>query len=361
MNIGGFTRTALMRGKRLRGAARVPSRLRARTAHAPALARGLAGTLSSKSLPVLARLASRRLAIIVLLIAAVGVVFLYAARRFREFLQRPATQTRPAPPRQPPVPPPPSASDDGERVTGDRYAIPQARSTKSPIPWTVWQVILSLGIAAIVLVVALGVVALLTRENDDSIVSQQTLLLGATLALNGVMLLTVWYFAIRPAGGSWALLGFRRIAPISTTLIVILGIASAQAVVIAYTQVVHWLDYDALIPGDTFESLDIDAVSFIIIAMSAIVFAPLFEEMFFRGFMYQAFRKSMPLWPAVLLSSAIFGIVHLDAAIMIPIALVGMILLGIYRWTGNLWSSIITHAGYNAFGITALAVQTWGG
>ena len=101
-------------------------------------------------------------------------------------------------------------------------------------------------------------------------------------------------------------------------------------------------------------------VSFAIIAISAVIVAPLVEEIFFRGFMYQALRRTMAILPAALLTSLVFGIAHTDPAIIIPIALVGMILLGIYRWTGNLWSSIITHAGYNAVAVAALAIQTWG-
>lgn len=190
---------------------------------------------------------------------------------------------------------------------------------------------------------------------------EHVVLLVATLLLQGVMLLSVWHFAVRPAGGRWALLGFRRVKPISTTLIAIAGITTCQILVIVYVQFVDWLGIDFLIPGDPFESWDIDLISFAIIAFSAVVIAPLFEEIFFRGFMYQAFRKTMRLWPAVILTSLVFGLAHIDPAIIIPIALVGMILLGIYRWTGNLWSSIITHAGYNAIAVTALAVQTWGG
>ena len=209
--------------------------------------------------------------------------------------------------------------------------------------------------------VVLGSVIGLVEVVDVSGWGEHVVLLGAAFVLQGVMILSVWHFAVRPAGGRWALLGFRRVKPISTTLIVIAGITICQALVVGYVQVVNWLDIDPLVPGDPFESWDIDPISFTIIAVSAVVVAPLFEEIFFRGFMYQAFRKTMSLWPAAILTSLIFGIAHIDPAIIIPIALVGMILLGIYRWTGNLWSSIITHAGYNAIAVIALAVQTWGG
>ena len=209
--------------------------------------------------------------------------------------------------------------------------------------------------------VAIGSIMGLVEVVDISGWGEHVVLLGVTLALQGVMLLSAWHFAIRPTGGRWALLGFRRVKPISTTLIAIAGITICQVLVIGYVQLVDWLGIDFLVPENPFESWDIDPISFAIIAFSAVVIAPLVEEIFFRGFMYQAFRKTMRLWPAAILTSLIFGLAHIDPSIIIPIALVGMILLGIYRWTGNLWSSIITHAGYNAIAVTALAVQTWGG
>ncbi len=220
---------------------------------------------------------------------------------------------------------------------------------------------ISVAVIAAAFLVVIGSIVGIVEVVDVSGWGEHVVLLGATLALQGVMLLSVWHFAVRPAGGRWALLGFRRIKPISTTLIAIAGITVCQALVVGYVQLVNWLDIDFLVPGDPFESWDIDPISFAIIAFSAVIIAPLFEEIFFRGFMYQAFRKTMRLWPAAILTSVVFGIAHIEPSIIIPIALVGMILLGIYRWTGNLWSSIITHAGYNAIAVTALAVRTWGG
>ena len=138
------------------------------------------------------------------------------------------------------------------------------------------------------------------------------------------MLLTVWFFAVRPRGGRWALLGFRRVKPISTTIIVVFGVAVAQSAVIGYTLLVQQLGIDFLIPSDLPREWAADApVSFAIIAISAVIVAPLVEEIFFRGFMYQALRRTMAILPAALLTSVVFGIAHIDPAIIIPIARCG--------------------------------------
>ncbi len=44
--------------------------------------------------------------------------------------------------------------------------------------------------------------------------------------------------------------------------------------------------------------------------LSGAVFVGVFEEIFFRGFVYGALRSRLSLWPSVLLSSAFFGIIH---------------------------------------------------
>ncbi len=318
-------------------------------------------TVLFRPLLFLLRLIPRWLTALLIPLLVVVVVIRYMARRFAA--EQPRTPSQP----ETPQPPQPLREPTWQGQPGPlsehaaRYAVPRPRPPSPPVPWTARQVLVSVAAIVLAFAVVFGSILGLVEIVDVRGWGEHVVLLVATLLLQGVMLLSVWHFAVRPAGGRWVLLGFRRVKPISTTLIAIAGITTCQILVIGYVQFVDWLGIDFLIPGDPFESWDIDLISFAIIAFSAVVIAPLFEEIFFRGFMYQAFRKTMRLWPAVILTSLVFGLAHIDPAIIIPIALVGMILLGIYRWTGNLWSSIITHAGYNAIAVTALAVQTWGG
>ncbi|MCY4575948.1 MAG: type II CAAX endopeptidase family protein, partial [Chloroflexi bacterium] len=299
--------------------------------------------------------------ILLLPLAVIAVVVRYVAQRLAAQRRSTPTPTETPPPPQPVSRPTQPGQQDWESEFESRYAVPRSRPAAPSVPWTARQVLISVAVIAAAFLVVIGGIIGLAEVVDVSGWGEHVVLLIATLALQGVMILSVWVFAVRPSGGRWASLGFRQIRPISTTLIAIAGITACQALVVGYVQLVDWLEIDFLVPRNPFESWDIDPISFAIIALSAVIIAPLFEEIFFRGFMYQAFRKTMAVWPAAILTSLIFGMAHIDPAIIIPIALVGMILLGIYRWTGNLWSSIITHAGYNAIAVTALAVQTWGG
>ncbi len=314
-----------------------------------------------RPLLLLLRIIPRWLIVLLFPIAVVVVAVRYMSKRF--VAEQPRTTPQPETPQPTQLPRKPAWQGQPGPLSehAARYAVPRPRPAAPSVPWTTRQVLISLAAIAVAFLVVIGSIFGLVEVIDVSGWGEHVVLLGATLILQGIMLLSVWHFAIRPEGRRWALVGFRRIRPISTTLIAIAGITICQALVVGYVQFVDWLGVDFLVPDDPFESWDIDPVSFVIIALSAVIIAPLVEEIFFRGFMYQAFRKTMSVWPAAILASLVFGIAHIDPAIIFPIALIGMILLGIYRWTGNLWSSIITHAGYNAIAVTALAVRTWGG
>ncbi|WP_428939697.1 lysostaphin resistance A-like protein [Fontivita pretiosa] len=93
----------------------------------------------------------------------------------------------------------------------------------------------------------------------------------------------------------------------------------------------------------------------ILIVVSAVLVAPAFEEIFFRGHLqtatlYTLFRRpDMPVarWTAVLLSSLVFASVH-EWWTRPPIFFLSLCLGYAYERTGNLWVPILIHAAFNA-------------
>jgi membrane protease YdiL (CAAX protease family) len=79
--------------------------------------------------------------------------------------------------------------------------------------------------------------------------------------------------------------------------------------------------------------------------------APFVEETFFRGFLFQGFRQRYGWINAMLLSSAIFAVAHLDLAALIPAFLLGLVLAYMYHRSNSLWPGIILHFLVNAFGL----------
>jgi len=77
------------------------------------------------------------------------------------------------------------------------------------------------------------------------------------------------------------------------------------------------------------------------------VVAPFVEEVTFRGIVFPSLQSSWGTWPAMLVSGAIFGIVHLQPAIAVPLAVLGMVLAVVFLRTRSLWTAIVAHCAYN--------------
>ena len=80
----------------------------------------------------------------------------------------------------------------------------------------------------------------------------------------------------------------------------------------------------------------------------ALVIAPLWEEVFFRGTLFPWLAGRMPLHQAQWLSALAFGAVHLHGPTLIPLTVFGALLAGIYRSSGSLVPAILVHSLFNA-------------
>jgi len=85
--------------------------------------------------------------------------------------------------------------------------------------------------------------------------------------------------------------------------------------------------------------------------------APLAEEVFFRGFLYQAFRNSFGVLPGAVLSGLIFGAIHLEFFKLVQLAVLGVILALLFEKTRSLWPPIILHAVNNSLAFAYLMSQ----
>jgi membrane protease YdiL (CAAX protease family) len=81
------------------------------------------------------------------------------------------------------------------------------------------------------------------------------------------------------------------------------------------------------------------------------IFAPLVEEIFFRGFLFQGFCQKYGWITGMLLSSAIFAVAHLDLVVLIPTFILGCLLAYVYHRSNSMWPGIILHFLVNSFGL----------
>lgn len=95
----------------------------------------------------------------------------------------------------------------------------------------------------------------------------------------------------------------------------------------------------------------------IAIVISAVVLAPLGEELIFRGFLYGVSKKYTGPIFSIITSSLIFAVVHGHAPILLPLFIVGAILAIIYELSGSLWTSIILHSLFNLINVIHMVMS----
>ncbi len=97
--------------------------------------------------------------------------------------------------------------------------------------------------------------------------------------------------------------------------------------------------------------------SLLLAVLVAVVIAPVAEELLFRGLLFPALRRWVGLWPAAVVSSLAFTIVHVEIVLSQPLALVGLFTFGVLlAWThhrfGNLLVPIVAHSLFNSVSLT---------
>lgn len=94
----------------------------------------------------------------------------------------------------------------------------------------------------------------------------------------------------------------------------------------------------------------LDASPLMLAALGVLVigFAPVCEELFFRGFVFRGVRGFAPLFAAALISGLGFAVFHANLAVVIPYAFIGALFAWSVESSGSLWTSIVAHTLVNA-------------
>ncbi len=91
-----------------------------------------------------------------------------------------------------------------------------------------------------------------------------------------------------------------------------------------------------------------DFFSLFTLMLFVAVFVPVIEELLFRGFVLDLASEAYGRWTAIIISSILFALVHVDPLSIIN-AFIGGLIYGYVRIrTGSLWPSIFLHSMWNA-------------
>ena len=96
----------------------------------------------------------------------------------------------------------------------------------------------------------------------------------------------------------------------------------------------------------------------IAIALSAIIFAPLIEEVIFRGYLYPIIKRfSHPIFSCVI-TSLLFAVIHSNLEGLLPLFLLAIVLTIFYEISKSIWVPILMHACFNGVNTISILILT---
>ena len=141
----------------------------------------------------------------------------------------------------------------------------------------------------------------------------------------------------RAAIGKGFLYGLAAIPVVSLALLIVSTIGDALDFDMAPQEVFTWLR-DPSVPASARTTL----------ILFAVVGAPIYEELLFRGVLLPALMKNRDFIFAALLGSFYFALIHLHGPSFLPLTLLSVLFSAGYAATGSILTPIIMHILFNA-------------
>jgi membrane protease YdiL (CAAX protease family) len=223
--------------------------------------------------------------------------------------------------------------------------------------WTAWVALVGGFAGAIAGALVIGIVAAafgasLTTPppavNILATIAQDLCLVAAAILMARVAATPrPWDFGLRPTP-FWPAVGWVAVLLVSFVVFTAAWVALLGA-----------KNTDETLPKEL--GADQSTVALLAVALLVCVVAPFAEEFFFRGYFFTAMRSWRGMWPAAIITGAVFGAIHAgsaDPAFLVPLGALGTGLCLLYVRTGSLYPCVAAHALNNsiAFG----ASQHWG-
>jgi uncharacterized protein len=222
----------------------------------------------------------------------------------------------------------------------DRQSVLTSETPVYSVPWKFidnW-----IGVALLALI-DVALFALVTLKGLRTELAQSAAIMLLELAyLLPVILILAWRRV------PWKSLGFGKFE--WKTLGIGCGLLiGAYAIILVHNVILYLLGVDT--QGEEIFKLFAELKSPVWFVIVAVIVAPLVEETFFRGFLFQGLRQRYGWISSMLLSSAIFAAAHLDLVALIPTFILGNVLAYMYHKSNSIWPGVILHFLVNALGV----------
>lgn len=244
-------------------------------------------------------------------------------------------------------------------MSGEEHAAAMGSAPPRAGRWRpLWLVVLWLLLAeagSLLVPICLGIAAGLGRWR----MSPLAYALPATIALQAILLLGSWWQArfvgqgSRAAGLGWRPVRRPRLVA-GFALLMVVWVLCYIAIIIHVRPVAVFISRD--VPHTPVLTMEGGAALNVVRMLLIAVLAPVAEELFFRGWLWTALRRSWGALPTALWTGGIWLCLHaLEGAVRVPILVPAAVLLSLARhYGGSVRASLPVHFANNA---AAVAIQ----
>ncbi|MGE6415583.1 CPBP family intramembrane glutamic endopeptidase [Planococcus kocurii] len=178
--------------------------------------------------------------------------------------------------------------------------------------------------------------------------------------LNGLIMAVIFMTALylivlKPKGQSWKAVGLK---PFPLREWKLIAVWTITLIVVSILLVIAMSFMGVGTENSKTESLQsqMTLLNFAIGFVSAAIISPIYEEIFYRGFLYRFFSIRYGVLSGMMISSIIFTVVHIPTFNTLPVNFVsGLIFSWVYQKTGSIIPSILIHGIFNGIAVILTA------
>jgi len=219
---------------------------------------------------------------------------------------------------------------------------------KGRVPWNVGDTLKALLISVVIETFAVFLLFFIFKNPLNF-----TFILLSQLVASSVTLVVVWLYAIRKYKAPFKSLGLILSFSVGQFFLVIFAWMASLGLSAGYDAILFILTNER--PPQQ-PIMEIFGENIVLAYIVIVVIAPITEEIFFRGFLYSAFRDKLGVTYGVIISSTIFAAVHVIPLLFVPLFIIGAALALLFEQKRSLVAPILMHALNNAMALSVIYI-----
>ena len=227
------------------------------------------------------------------------------------------------------------------------------------MPWNWRDVLLAVVIAAapIAILTVLGTISGAGSSTSTKPTAAFALAaIVSTVLVDGWLVFWAWFFSLRKYRLPLASYGFRGFEERSSWGVAGAVIVGGVLATIILGDVSDFIYRHVIGPVPQENVVTIfphSSAGLALFVVLAVLIAPVLEETFFRGFVFQGLASSWGPIAGALTSAFVFALWHQQLSVLVPIFGLGVLLAAAFYWTKSIYTNMTMHAVFNALGIVA--------